>query len=121
MVKKDLEKILSKVYENYTMNKDVHEMAYTLNSEYKNFWDNHSEELKKKLLKGQKIMRISQSSDKVQEGLFHFATLGVSYGIKKLFQKGKPSREEQIKNAVTSEDFTELLKALNDVMWSKNK
>ncbi len=119
MAKTDLEKVLNDIYENYTMVKDVHDTAYSMNSEYKLFWDSHPEETKAKFLKAQKMMSASQGGSKAQEALFHLGTLGLSYGMKKLFQIGKPSREERIKTAVTSEGFTEIIRTLNNVLWEK--
>ena len=116
VAKSDLEKVLNKVYENYTLVKEIHEMAYSLNSEYKKFWDSHPEETKQKLLRAQTINGLSNGVSKFQENLFHIGTMGASYGLKKLFQIGKPSREERIKMAVTSDDFTEILIALNKVI-----
>lgn len=117
MGKTNLQKTLNSIYENYTCIKDVHDTAYTHNKEYKIFWDNHPETTKSKLLKAQKAMSISNGADKTKEALFHLATFGVSYGAKKLFQKGKPSREEKIKEVVTSNDFTEVIKLLNESLW----
>ena len=39
--------------------------------------------------------------------------------MKKLFQIGKPTREEKIRTAVTSDGFTEIIKALNSALWEK--
>ena len=117
MQKTDLEKVLSTIYENYTCVKDVHETAYELNSEYKKFWDNHSDETKATMLKSQKLMSVSNVGAKTQETIFHLSTFGISYGVKKLFQIGKPTREEKIKMNVTSEDFTNIISSLNEVMW----
>ncbi len=116
----DMEKVLNDIYENYTMIKDLHDLAYSMNSEYKLFWDNHPEETKSMLLKSQKLMSVTQGASKTQEALFHFGTLGLSYGVKKLFQIGKPTREEKLKAAVTNENFTEVLRALNNALWEKN-
>lgn len=119
MSKTDLEKVLNDIYENYTMVKDVHDTAYSMNSEYKLFWDSHPEETKAKFLKAQKLMSVSQGGSKAQEALFHLGTFGLSYGMKKLFQIGKPTREEKIRTAVTSDGFTEIIKALNSALWEK--
>ncbi len=119
MSSNNIEQTLNSVYENYTMIKDIHHAAYLMNSEYKKFWDNHPDETKAKLLKAQNAMAISQGGSKAQEALFHMGTFGISYGIKKLFQIGKPSREERINAAVTSEDFTEIIKILNGILWER--
>lgn len=116
MDRSDLEKVLKSIYEDYVSVKDVHETAYTLNPEYKKFWDNHSEEDKKRLLFGQKANSVSNGVWKYQETMFHLATFGASYGIKKLFQRGKPTREERIKQAVTDSNFTEVMSAVNSLL-----
>lgn len=115
-MKSNIEKALCAVYENCTIIKDIHDAAYMLNEEYRKFWDWHSEESKEKLLKGQRLMTISNGTEKVQEGLFHLATGGLSFLAKKLIQKRKPTREEQIEAYVTGEDFTSTIKIINTAL-----
>lgn len=115
----NLKKVVKSVYEEYFSKKDVHEVAYLLNPEYKIFWDNHSEKIRKNFLTAQKANSLVEGTNKVREGIFHLATGGASYGIKKLFQIGKKSRKEVIEDAVTNKDFTELIKSLNCLLFDK--
>ncbi len=119
-VKSDLQEVVLNICENYVCEKDVHQAAYELNPEYKKFWDNVPQEQKKTILKAQKMVSIGEGGWKAKEYLFHAGTMGISYGLKKLFQMGKPTREERIKRAVTDAEFTTLLTSVNEsLVWEE--
>lgn len=112
----DFEKAYTLVLKNYSMVKDVHETAYENNEAYKIFWNGQSEEVKKRIEKARKLNSIGSGTNKFQEGLLHASTFGLSFGIKKIFQAGKPTRKEQIYQTVTSGEFTELIDSLNKLL-----
>ena len=109
--------VLHYIYENYCSVPDLHKAAYELNPEYKIFWDSHSEKVRNKFKSTQKLNSARVGIFKFKEGLFHLGTMGISFGVKKLFNAGKLSRKQQVKAAATSQDITDALKALNDYMW----
>ena len=119
MSRSSLEAVVKEIYSNYVQVKDVHEAACALNPEYKRFWDNHSEEDKSRLLRGQTMNSVVKGVWKYHEIVLHATTLGASYGIKKLLSRGKPPREEMVRQAVTNEAFTAVLVVINSIMESQ--
>ncbi len=118
-LKHKLEDLLNNVYMNFTMIKDLHEAAYSLNPEYKTFWNKHPEKTKRELLKNQKDIEILGCKNKFSEMIFGINNVGFFYGLKRLFTLGKISSEEKIKIAVTADKFTATLKSINNSLWLK--
>jgi hypothetical protein len=114
----NLEKCLEVVYEKYCGNREIHEAAFIHNSQYRIFWNSHSDEMKANFVKMQHMQSISTVGYRAQEMLFHAATFGVSYGIKKIINAGKPTREEIIREIVTDSNFSQVITSLNFMLYN---
>ena len=110
MASSDFEKLL----ELYIGNPDVFYYAYVNCPEYKKFFDSLSVDIQNKFRRAHAALRVSNGAYKFQEGIFHVATFGLSYGAKKLFNRNKKSKKELIVEMVESEEFIGFFKALNN-------
>lgn len=110
MAKSDLEKLL----ELYVGNPDVYDYAYANCLEYKKFFDGLSVDTQNQFKRAHTAFRIANGGAKFQEGLFHTATFGLSFGIKKLITRNKKSKKDLIIDLVNSEEFINIFKELNN-------
>lgn len=109
LIKKQAEtqEALKILIENCMIYEDIHNIAYSLNTEYKILWDNLSEETKKPILKARKQNKIVDNINKVRWGL---GTFGISTIGSKVLEGRKNNK---IEDYVTNEGFTALCVIIN--------
>ena len=91
---------LSSILTNCSAYKEIHNLAYELNSEYRVLWDNLDEKVKKKITSGRNLMAVQPTFYK---WVFRLCTFGISYLIELPFKKREYQKN---KDYVTSEAFT---------------
>ena len=98
---------LETIFENCSVNKEVHNLAYELNNEYRVLWDNLKPSSKDKIVKTWAIGKIANGVDKFRLGV-------VTLGISALIEKGIKNKEmEKYREYVTSDGFTSMCKDVN--------
>lgn len=97
---KETEICLSSILTNCSAYKEIHNLAYELNSEYRVLWDNLDEKVKKKITLGRNLMAVQPTFYK---WVFRLSTFGISYLIELPFKKREYQKN---KDYVTSEAFT---------------
>ena len=94
---------------------EIHNWAYELNSEYRVFWDNLDEKVKKKITTGRNLMAVKPIFYK---WVFRLCTYGISYLIELAFKKREYQKN---KDYVTSEAFTNACILINTNLNFYNK
>lgn len=108
-----MSKEIERIFEAYVCNPDVYEYAYEHCNEYRKYIDSLPEKSKSAISRAHTGYKIANGSNRVREGLFHAATFGLSYGIKKLATRNSKSKQERIAEIVNSEEFINIFRTLN--------
>jgi hypothetical protein len=117
--KRETEIYMQTILEYYSSDKEIHDLAYALNHEYKIFWDNVDPKAKEKF---KFAWNCAQTVKVGRYGLFivglAIATFGLSVVIGN-FLKNK--KLERYKKSITSDAFTKMCSTINRNLDNYNK
>jgi len=117
-VKQSIDDFNQNIIKNISSHKEIHHAAYELNDEYRIFWDNISDEVKKSIKKVHFYNSVGSVGPKYYAVIFHMATMGVFLILKGIISLFRPSKQDRIRQYVTSRELTEGLSFVNRIFNS---